>query len=346
MSRKLWITAIVVAACMAANKVMADGRGALKPAPSIHAPSYDDARRQVLTWLEDRPVASDARKPIERLWPSTLTGDDRPALLDRVAASAAIADSRAANLVTLCNLPRSGVNLPDVTWLGSDEMVPFVRDNLRLLYGRWLSHQRLYDQSLEQLKDLKAADVVDPATLLFYQSVVYHKLLQKDDGLKSLDRLLNEVSEVPARYEAIGSLMRSDLAAVKDDSLDHIARRMDDVQRRLDLGHAGNKVREVEDGIIASLDKLIEDMEKQQQQSQASSSAGSSSTPMQQPRLAPANGAGDVDHKRIGNSSGWGDLPPKQREEALQQIGKDFPAHYRDVIEQYFRRLASQSDQR
>jgi len=34
-------------------------------------------------------------------------------------------------------------------------------------------------------------------------------------------------------------------------------------------------------------------------------------------------------------------LPPKQREEALQQLGKDFPAHYRAAIEQYFRRIAS-----
>ena len=31
-------------------------------------------------------------------------------------------------------------------------------------------------------------------------------------------------------------------------------------------------------------------------------------------------------------------------EEALQQIGKDFPAHYRDVIEQYFRKLATDSN--
>ena len=56
-------------------------------------------------------------------------------------------------------------------------------------------------------------------------------------------------------------------------------------------------------------------------------------------------GPGDVVKKPIGNQSGWGDLPPHQRQEALQQIGKDFPAHYRDVIEQYFRKLASESSE-
>ena len=54
-------------------------------------------------------------------------------------------------------------------------------------------------------------------------------------------------------------------------------------------------------------------------------------------------GPGEVAKKPIGSESGWGDLPPRQRQEALQQIGKDFPAHYRDVIEQYFRKLASES---
>lgn len=48
--------------------------------------------------------------------------------------------------------------------------------------------------------------------------------------------------------------------------------------------------------------------------------------------------------KKFGNQDEWGDLPPKQREEAVQQIGRDFPSHYRDVIEQYFRRLAAEED--
>jgi hypothetical protein len=53
-------------------------------------------------------------------------------------------------------------------------------------------------------------------------------------------------------------------------------------------------------------------------------------------------GPGNVTKKDIGSGSGWGNLPPKEREEAMQQIGRDFPSHYRDVIEQYFRRLAAE----
>jgi hypothetical protein len=249
----------------------------------------------------------------------------------------------------LCSKPRDRVVLPSQAWLYQNETSPFVRDNLRLIYGRWLSHELLYDESLDQLTGLSATSVIDPATLLFYQSVGYHRLLSKNDGLKSIRQLLEEMPDSPLRYRAVAGLMLDDLSALEDDSLDHISRRMDDIRRRLELGRAGSKVRRVEDGVIASLDKLIEDLEKQQQQQQGGGGSGGGmqpSSPMPDSRLARANGAGETDRRNIGRSSGWGDLPAKQREQALQQIGKDFPAHYRDAIEQYFRKMASEKSDR
>ena len=35
-------------------------------------------------------------------------------------------------------------------------------------------------------------------------------------------------------------------------------------------------------------------------------------------------------------------IDDKQREEALQDIGREFPAHYRDVIEEYFKKIAAE----
>ena len=51
-------------------------------------------------------------------------------------------------------------------------------------------HESLFDEALEQLSGLTPGDVVAPASLLFYQSVVYHALLNKESGLKSIDELL------------------------------------------------------------------------------------------------------------------------------------------------------------
>jgi len=186
--------------------------------------------------------------------------------------------------------------------------------------------------------------VVDPAALLFYRGVIHHRLLNREAGLEAIESLLAGAEESPRRYAAIAPLMQADLKNLEVDSLDHIARRMDDVRRRLDLGRAGPKVREIEDGVIESLDKLIKRLEDQQQQ-QAAASAGAApqpSRPAQDSVPAGGKGRGEVTKRDVGSESGWGNLPPKQREEALQQIGREFPTHYRDVIEQYFRKLATE----
>ncbi len=99
----------------------------------------------------------------------------------------------------------------------------------------------------------------------------------------------------------------------------------------------------MEEGVIESLDKLIEEMEKQRQQASAAASGSfQPASPAQQSRIMPGKGRGEVTKREIGTQSGWGDLPPKQREEALQQIGRAFPSHYRDAVEQYFRKLANE----
>ena len=63
---------------------------------------------------------------------------------------------------------------------------------------------------------------------------------------------------------------------------------------------------------------------------------------MQDSRPAGGKGPGEVTRRELGDGEGWGDLPPHKREEALQQITREFPAHYREVIEQYFKRLATE----
>jgi hypothetical protein len=131
---------------------------------------------------------------------------------------------------------------------------------------------------------------------------------------------------------------------LQDESLDHIARRMEDVRRRLAQGRSGERVQKVENGVIESLDKLIKKAEEQAQQSQANSPAGGepSGTPMEDSKIAELKGPGKVDRRDIGRGAGWGNLPDKDREKALQEIGREFPSHYREVIEEYFRRLAAE----
>ncbi|MBS0209334.1 MAG: hypothetical protein JSS27_10295 [Planctomycetes bacterium] len=342
MTRCLLIIAVIVGAFPVTIWAAVEPAAA---APKVAGPTWEAMHHALAGWLGSHNLDPAARQRAEQLWPAA-AHVPRDAWLDQLAAALAQGDPRIAALVEQCSKPRTGMRLPETAILADPQLPPVLSRQLKLYYGRWLAQQNLYDESLQQLKDLDPSESIDPATLLFYQGVAYQRLLQKDPGLKVIDRLMNDVAEVPLRYKALARLMRRDLEGLDAASLDHISRRMDDIRRRLDLGHGGERVRREEDGVIKSLDKLIEEIEQQQQQQQqqqAGGSSGGSRTPMQTPRLAPAQGAGEVDHRRLGNSSGWGDLPAKQREAALQEIGKEFPAHYRDVIEQYFRSLAEEA---
>ena len=309
-------------------------------------PTTQDVRARVFTWLDAKNVDPAARSQVEALWSDAPTPASEEDLLVRVARSYSVFSAEAAELLSMCSHRRGQGVVPDQPWLTDGGAPGLFTANLRLLYARWLVHESLFDEAQEQLAGLAPGDVVAPASLLFYQSVVSHALLNKESGLKSIEELLQGVDSSPRRYIALARLMQNDLQGLEDDTLDHIARRMNDIRRRLDLGRAGPKVRKVEDGVIESLDKMIQKIEEQQQQQ----CSGGTNTlqpglPASESRPRGGKGPGEVTKKNIGAGSGWGDLPPHERDEAMQQIGRDFPSHYRDAIEQYFRRMATEGSE-
>lgn len=348
---------VVVAAPLGDTAAIGADADLSRPA-SWAIPSPADVRQRMLAWVANRaadPAADPAGVAAARgLWnvPDAELGD----LLDVAIQTFAAVDPRCAPLRDLALQPTASFSAsPD--WLLSaapadaDQQAAFERDTLRLWLGRHLVRHDRFDEGLRLLDGLAVDEALDPAALLFYQAACHFWLLHADTAIDRLDRLLERAEEIPMRYERTARLMRADIAALEDDSLDHIARRMRDITRRLDLGHAGPQTRTVQDGVIASLDKLIEKIEQQQQQCQASSGAGGAGnggngTPMDDSRIAGGKGPGDVQSRDLGDGAGWGDLPPHQREEALQQIGREFPPHYREAIEQYFKRLASGGERR
>jgi len=310
--------------------------------PSWSPPTEAVVRQRVLEWLASSPAAADVAGRQRDAWPepaaTTAAADD---LLDRVMATFAVVDPRCATLRADLDADRS--------WL--DAGVPtFQRDAVKLWLGRELVRNDRFDDALPLFAGLDLAAAIDPAALLFHRAACQHWLLDADAAVESLDTLLERAGGIPVRYERLARLMRADITALEDESLDHIARRMRDVTRRLDQGRAGPRTREVQDGVIESLDKLIAAIEKQQQcRQQGASGAGGAGRggegkPMEDSQLADGKGAGEVARRDLGDKDGWGNLPPHQRDEALQQIGREFPAHYRDAIEQYFKRLAAGSE--
>jgi hypothetical protein len=62
---------------------------------------------------------------------------------------------------------------------------------------------------------------------------------------------------------------------------------------------------------------------------------------MQDSGVATNGGPGNIDQKRLrGIAEQWGKLPEKERAKALADLTRDAPPRYREVIENYFKRIA------
>ncbi|WP_390620636.1 hypothetical protein [Neorhodopirellula pilleata] len=242
-------------------------------------------------------------------------------------------------------LDPSGPDYPTI-----ESLPPEMRAALRTWIGRELVRARLYDEALPIFAEVDPAASPDAASLLFYRGACYHALLKAKEALSDLRSLLQHEDDIPVRYARTAKMMVADIKPLKEDSLDEISRLMTDVTRRLDLGRADDATQHREQEVIDKLTKLIDKIEEQQQQQQQQQSngqggnpRGGEAKPMEDSRIAGASGEGDADRKTLDDKGGWGNLPPAERQESLQQISRDLPTHYREAIEAYFRKMATDS---
>lgn len=307
-------------------------------------PNAARLRADVRQWMEFRQlIGTPLVEAIEPEWqlPERPTTEQ---LYDALMRTFYMADDDVRRLVDSCRWKFS----PELLQLQSsagerDEREPLLTNNVRYFLGRHLARLGAFNEALELLRQADLNFVVDPAGCLFQKAVCEHHLLLKDEGLATLAMLLDQTEGVPVRYRQLAVLMKEDLDAVETESLSEVARQMKDVERRLSLGKTDEGVQEVEDKIIATLDKLIQQMEEQQQQS-SSSAAGAGnaapSDPAKDSYLGGVKGKGETDKKDLGHKDNWGDLPPKTREAAKNLLERQFPPHYRQAVEEYLKKIA------
>jgi hypothetical protein len=221
---------------------------------------------------------------------------------------------------------------------------PYVLANLQAYAGRKFAERRMYDEALEQFVSLDVSLVIDPAATLFYQAVASQGVLNIPQALSALEALLSNTDRVPVRYVTVATLMQSSLQGYEEKSLDEISRLMADSERRLDLGRAGERVQGVQEKIVAGLDELIKKLEAQQGGGgggggQASNS-NESSSPADDSVIKGSTAPGETDDKKFSKEGKWGDLPAKQQAAAKNLINRNFPSHYGDAIEKYFKKLS------
>lgn len=318
------------------------------------APSLTEVREKVQQWTSRRLVDDElARRRISELWtavPQEAAVADTDLLLQRVLQSFAVAHPETRKLLQDLSLPARDQSYPDArSLLGTSELGPFYQANLRLWYGKSLAQRELFEEALEVLLPVELSEVVDPASYLFYRAVCEKSLFLKPEGLATLEQLLTHTQPVPERYRSIGEMMRTELTALEEKSLGEVATKMSDVRRRLKLARAGQKVQQVEQQVVDLLDELIkqaeeeqQQQEQQQQQSQGEQSGSEQQVkPADESRIKGSTAPGDVDTRKLKPGGNWGNITDKERAKARNIISRDFPPHYRQAIEEYFKKLAT-----
>jgi hypothetical protein len=232
--------------------------------------------------------------------------------------------------------------------LSSGDASPLLVENVRYFVARYFAVLTMYDEALQEFRQIDVSHVADPAGCLFYRAVCEHSLLLKDEGLATIHKLLSGTEDVPIRYSAVADLMKHDLELLRERSLGEVARQMRDVERRLTLGRSGPDVQRVEERIITTLDEIIEKIEQQQSGGGGGGSSGQnggnqSSNPAQDSYVGGVKGPGEVDDRDIGHQAGWGELPDKAQAAAKEMINRQFPAHYRQAVEEYLKRIAQRA---
>jgi hypothetical protein len=314
----------------------------------LRATESDRARSQALAWLQTTGKANAATlKAFEAIWAEK----DRP-VLDRVADSLALGDAGAARLLEEAR-DFSAPAPTQVPAILKDAGKPvFLRANLALAYARALSQRRVYEESLAALKAAQPEQVVDPGAYLFHRAVAEHALLLKEDASRSIVRLLDDAVDVPDRYKMVAVLMAYDMESWKQKDLGEIARKMDNIERRLELARGGPHTQKIEKEVVLRLDELIKQLENESNGSSGQNSGncpngGNSgganpNSPLKDSRIVRNTGPGRVDPKHLEYlAQNWGKLPEKERAQAMQDLTRDMPPKYREVFESYFRKLAT-----
>jgi hypothetical protein len=323
---------------------------------SLKSTDAVEAKKQAEAWLKSAgKTDADSQAKFKKIWET-----DR-ALLEKVTDTICLGDTEAAKILAKAKDKEAPAPTEVPALLTDAKKSPFYRNNMLLAYGKALATRKVYEEGLEALAKIKAEDVVDPAGYFFFKAVCEHALMIRDKADASIDRLLVDVNDAPERYRAVASHMHFDMLTWKEKDLEWVARKMSNIQRRLDLQRGGKQTQKMQKEVLITLDEMIKEIENQQKQQQqqpgdpndgncppGSQQPGNdgpntqpqSSRPQDDTKGGSASGTGDADKKKLKEiAESWGKLPEKEREKVMQELRQRLPARDRAIMDAYIKEM-------
>jgi hypothetical protein len=225
---------------------------------SLKAATPEAAKAKSAAWLKS--VGKFDQAAFDKIW-----AEEEATVLDRTLATLELGSPDAKAVLAAGR--NAAIEAPkDVPAVLKDEKQDsFLRANLALGFARGLTTGRVYEESLAALATVKAEQTVDPSAYYFHRAVAEHALIKKDDALRSIVRLLDDVADAPDRYKMLATIMFLDMQQWKKDEKDlsNIRRLMDNSERRLTQARGGKVTQDIQKKIVFRLDELIKELEQQ-----------------------------------------------------------------------------------
>ena len=101
----------------------------------------------------------------------------------------------------------------------------------------------MFDEALAVFSRLIRPVSSIPRPVCFTKPSASSNCSRRPTDLATLDKLLHSTEGVAEPYLRVATLMQSELQSLDDQSLDLISRKMQDSERRLDLGRGGQRAK-------------------------------------------------------------------------------------------------------
>jgi hypothetical protein len=234
--------------------------------------------------------------------------------------------------------------------LALSQLLAANKDPLVAAHGRYWLGRVLLDGDdpegaanvlIEFVRDSRGLTTLD-ADAVFHFCYALAQIPAPEDAILNFKAFLQLYDkESPERHLATAKQILAELEAQYQSPLHGLADNMKGVERKIRKTDTGEKTQTRQKDIVTKLDQLIEEIEKRENQGGGGAPNGN-----QQPN-GPANqSALSPGPTRIGSLHGtgnlkdrWGMMKDEERKKILADVQRGLPDRYRDLLEQYYKKL-------